>query len=281
MTTSTQEPRLSPTAIQAAGDDLLQQVIDRWRDGTTDVHPIRVAVKRLRAWWRLLTDRDNPTAVRFDHQLRDLNRTLSPLRNARVLAETWQQQVAEASGKLAQAWATISPEMTTWFARLMEPPSVAAENLVAELERFRSGWNRQLPDDVTIATVNHQLGDTYRGCRHRANRLTSNSSSTAVHEFRKRAKRWQYQIECLPATEDKRWRDDVDQLKRLTDLLGWHHDLAALTEGITENVADSSERKSIRRHLRSQQTAILRKALHLSRRVFDDSPRKLRQRIEP
>jgi CHAD domain-containing protein len=202
-----------------------------------DVHQLRVATRRLRAFLRVsrpLVDREWADGLR--DELGWLGRSFGPARDLDVLLERMRGEVA-ALGEDATAAAGL------------------VEALAAERERARADGLAALSDERYFALLDRldaigeppltgadgTLAELFRSELKRARRVFATlgpvSSDDALHEGRIRVKRARYAAELAAHELGKRGERFVEAAKRLQDELGEHQD-AVVAEGRVRAWAD-------------------------------------------
>jgi len=268
--------------VRAAGDDLLGRAEGRLsadRPSAAEIHRTRVAVKRVRALLILIADEEDAATQPLDHRLRDANRALSARRDAGVLLDTFRDLAEHAAVRTFADFTAARPRIDD-IVRQSARAFIPLETLARELAEARQAWN-QLPfaADGWTALAAHVV-ETYRRGRKQFGRLSSESTALAFHELRKRAKLLQYQTEFLQPMQPDRWSELHDDLKKLTDKLGRHHDLEVLADRLTAELPETPSRRRILSALRSRQATLVRKILRRCGGIYDEKPAHLLRHLQ-
>ena len=277
-------PGLSERLIQRAlllTSQVLGRMIDEGDRLTPEgIHSVRVAIKRLRAGWRLLRSvlpADVPAAA--EARLRALHHALAADRARFVRLGTVERlRSASDHSELQALWLSVAAAVQDGSGAEVNPQSTSprrddaelrgtASALIAELigRAFRAesrAW-RELNAQVVGAELLPELRRSYRRAR-RAARAVDLRDAGSCHVWRLRLKRLLHQLELLgiadavPADLRGQWADIAVQLGRLQDL----HDLASHVDALgLPHVA----------------TALFRQRLHVDQRQLQ---RRLRRRGE-
>lgn len=227
--------------------------------GESAVHMVRVCTKKIRAYLHLLK---KPLGkVRFDTTnlvFRDASRTLRTYRETEVLYET----ISYVEGLHDRDFTPGNAERLRLDLRLGEPQSGLDEAL-ASIHNDVHAEREALP----IATLNVKwtyIATALKRTYHRNKNAFANAvrqpNSVNLHEWRKQAKRLEYQIAILQPI----WPKHIDRLKhelaQLTDTLGHIHDLSILKKRLAAlDEAGSTEATKRARHLiRNHRRKLLR-----------------------
>lgn len=205
------------------------------------VHEIRVAVKRLRALWRVAAGvADKKTARRQDKALRLAARSLAGARDLQVMAETldalrdgardYERDAIEAVRPLALASTVEATEPA--------PPEGLATIFQADLYLWRN-LNADVEDQDLIKKG---FGRLYAEGRQQGLEAVVENESALWHRFRKRVKYQLYQLEPL---ENPLEGSDVSlkEFRKLGKLLGGLHDLHVLDEQLRHRKKDCEDKE--------------------------------------
>jgi CHAD domain-containing protein len=197
------------------------------------IHEVRLAVKRLRALWRLVRPHVGaPLATRENATLREAARRLGGVRDEQVIAETLDLLLRHTRGAAARDQGAALRK--SLFAA--GEPGIDFQAALAEgsrVVRASSGVMKVLPwEGWNWASIAPGLGRTYRRASARMRGCAAKRESAAFHEWRKRVKDLQYQLEMAVFT----WpalRGVQERVRDLARLLGEMQDLAVLRERLT------------------------------------------------
>jgi CHAD domain-containing protein len=207
------------------------------RDDTPDaVHRLRVASRRVRSAlraYRPLLERERTDPV--DAGLRDLGRALAPARDAEVLRERIDADLAELPPELAIG--PVRAEATRHFARAEAEARAAALAALdgdgyADLRRTLDGLLADPPLTRRAIRPRLDVRPSQRRLRRAMGRALSSGDETDLHRARKAAKRLRYATE-VAGTKAKR-------LKVLQQALGAHQD-AVVARGALRDLGATAE----------------------------------------
>ncbi len=244
------------------------------------IHKARKHFKKLRAIFRLIRDETGqgyykPSNVFY----RDRGRELAPLRDITSLIEA----VAALEGQFGNQ---VKKATFSNLRELLEAERESAreelvqegdrlEEVVEELRRARQ-WFVSVPvsDDCLADTVKSLRRVYKRGYQRFREAEEGGASPEQMHQWRKRVKYLWYHHRLLKQTWPVVYKAYAKAIKRLSDLLGDHHDFALLEK----KIADLSENLSrdtcrvLRALCRQEQQRLEEEAVALGRRVYAESP---------
>jgi CHAD domain-containing protein len=208
-------------AVIAVIDDL-QQHLQRPEDRQGYIHRIRVNIKRLRAWLRMVRKDARFDWRGCDRRLRDISRRLSPSRDSQVILDSlaWLQKKADAEQRQAldllrsRMRFDLGGEHADW---------PAIKGPLAETVEALRGPAAELDSD---AVLNRGLRNCYkRAVREGRVAFGANGSMEDLHELRKWVKYLYYQVDYVCKVHPGRCGKDKDRFDELGDKLGRIHDL--------------------------------------------------------
>jgi len=201
------------------------------RDDT--VHSIRKRCKKIRALLRLARgdlDGDSEVYKRENVCFRDAARSLSDLRDAAALLETYDMLVVETFGKQCnrQRLQNVREELQAHKQNLTGDKAEVDKRIAVCAETFSQALERvdDWPVGEGFDALAPGLEKTYARGRKAMKQAGKDPSTEAFHEWRKRVKYHRYHVRVLrPVWDDvlNAWRI---QLHDLSDDLGDDHDLA-------------------------------------------------------
>lgn len=220
-------------AVISVIDDL-QQHLQRPEDRPGYIHRIRVNIKRLRAWLRMVSKDARFDWRDCDRRLRDISRRLSPSRDSQVILDTlaWLQKKADAEQRQALDllrsrmrfdlggghidWPAIKGPLAETVEALREP--------VAELD--------------SNAVLYRGLERSYkRAVREGRRAFGKDGSMEDLHELRKWVKYLYYQLDYVCKVHPRGCRKDKDRFDELGDRLGRIHDLELVKDKMAQLTA--------------------------------------------
>lgn len=259
-------------AVTAVIDDLLQQLQNP--EENKAVHRIRVDIKRLRAWLRLVRDGADFDWRRHDKRLRDLARQLSGKRDSQVILDTlqWLEKKAEDEGQ-RQALDRIRSHVRFDPGRHEIDWLAVTDTLVPEMDALREKMEHL--DSVDV--VREGLRRTYKRADKRGDRaFASDGGIEDLHQLRKWVKYLYYQIQFIRDTRQDEYAKAHKRLNELGDKLGRIHDLAI----VRGRVAQLSEKEEclqaaavIERLVDKRMDKLHGRCKRLYRKIFNVPPR--------
>jgi CHAD domain-containing protein len=255
--------------------------------GDAAIHTVRKQSKQARALLRLFKCALGTVSAEEVRFFRDLSRSLSAARDARVVLDVHAMLVGIYGELLDPAiCAGVRNLLLSQFGAVA-PPGAAAlpagyDCLRAELTAVRHRVHAWTADEAEQSSLERGFLRAYRRAR-RAARLASESArSEDLHELRKCAKDYWYQLEFLA----ERWPHAVPRriasARRLTELLGDAHDLAVYRQALSGAPADWNPKAAeLFAALADQRARRLHdEAIGMADEVFAARPKRLAQEIE-
>ena len=234
-------------------------------DRDTGTHEARKALKRLRALLRLVHPHLDAEARRAeDAALRDMGRTLAPLRDARVTIDTL-DAIAPA------ACPALRATLERRHAEASRSVSAASTEAPAEvLSEARTRWAALFPGSVPggFESVAPRIVRTYKRGRRRMRRAAGSSRDRDFHEWRKEVKHLRYQMEALRPWDPGALASRIAHLDELGELLGAEHDLTVLIGFVEPEDGCGDDRAGLLRLLSERRDGMRRVARSLGGEVF-------------
>lgn len=280
-------------SVDAALDTLRQESLD-----DRDIHHARRSLKKARAALRLLRPAWGENRYRMENEaLRDAGRCLSPLRDARVLLDGFEdlsQRVEddEAAASALSGVRTVLEQDLRVARRLMRRPSEPLEHCIGLLEAHRI--RRRVAEAALIERDAPNLGDTrealrdlYRKARRQLERAEapSGSDESVLHEWRKRVKYLLNAVADMRQHLGPRADKLIERTDAIADVLGSEHDLAVLAAKLERApVAGRTARTdaamdALRRLIERRRAKLRRRALAMGRRAYERKPARFLQRV--
>jgi CHAD domain-containing protein len=259
---------------------------DPARDPTTKVHDIRRALKRWRALLRMLRPhlRESGEALRF--QARDLARSLTVARDAQSAIDAF-NDATEACLDLpialpARSLVTIQSrlhalraenERNIWTDEIQQGLS----DYLAAAAWQASHWNL---DALAFSDLADMLTTTYRRARRAMPRNWSEAEGEDLHELRRRVVEHRYQMELIEPIWPRLGRIWVDEAQRLRTRLGKYQDLEMLTAKAAPHQPLARWRSKLTPVIAHRQAEHVEASRRLATRLFAESPKGFRRRLE-
>jgi CHAD domain-containing protein len=269
-------PRIARAQSKKAIEALTKPASSRER-----VHEARTAVKKLRGLLRLVEAALGDRYDRENARLRDLGDTLSQLRDAEVLIQTFDELFERFEEQLGSPLRRVRIRLITRLrsvrARMDLPERLheakaafrkthkRAKKWVPKNGHKGRGWNALVGG----------LGNTYRWGRRAMATAYDDGDDHAFHEWRKAVKYHGYHIRLLADLWPEELNGRREVLERTAELLGQDHDLAVFAETLQNEPRcfDNRRDKDVLLGLITQRQQALRAmARPLGRRLFAEPP---------
>jgi CHAD domain-containing protein len=253
------------------------------------VHEVRTSIKKVRALTKLVRPVAKRPARRAERRLRAVAETLSPMRDAVVLLETYDallDALPPAERRSAALFRRVRDRLAAGLddaARPFESPRWVAK-LESRLRRERRRTKRWGPprDGHDRRTLGRGIKRGYRSARRAFERAYDRRTSPAFHRWRKAVKVHRHQLQLL----ERAWPEQISarsaELDRLGELLGNEHDLALLEEAVPAARGGPSQRQDRAELLgliALRRDALRAEARPLGERLFAERPRAFGRRI--
>jgi len=259
---------------------------DPAREPTVTVHDIRRAMKRWRAFLRMLAPLLGDGTEALREQARDLSRKLTAARDAQSAIDAFQDAV---EAGLEQSAALSAQSLRTIQSRL-EALRAEGERSIWNDERRRemseylanaatqvAGWNFQT---IAFDDVADTLSTTYRRARRAIPRSWDEITAEELHEMRRRVVEHRYQMELIEPAWPRLGRLWVDEAQRLRTRLGKYQDLAVLTLKAGPKQPLARWRSKLMPLIAHRQHEHAGAAKRIAARLFAESPKAFRRRLE-
>jgi CHAD domain-containing protein len=272
---STDTPtRIARRALLAQLDKTIEELGKRRRSDAR-VHNIRKELKRARAALRMLRECIGVTAYRRDNALlRDAARPLTPIRDARVLLQTLEllaPKQAGGRGKFLARFRKLLRGQRRLARRQLRPAELTAAARVLRVIRRRAA---ALPAGRLTNPRSRGLEHAFQKARTAFAVARRRGTNENLHEWRKQTKYFANQLEMILPFGWKQFEKSYEHAKQLADCLGDDHDLAILTEQISEHTqgvdapAVNKDVRDLIAGVERRRKRLQRRALQLGRRLY-------------
>lgn len=264
---------------QEQADRAIAELTDEALDRHESVHQARKRFKKRRGLLRLARFTLEGAYRKENTCYRDLGRKLSDARDATALLETYDHLHETYEGYvLPDAFASLRETLEgrrlavtegeqAWDERLQEVPDGLHE------ARGRIGsW--PLNDD-RFAALGPGLRKTYRRGRKAFHAAYDGPTPANFHEWRKRVQYHWYHVRLLQNTWPPLMKGYRGALKKRSDLLGDHHDLAIFRQTLLEEPRPFGEGRDLQVLLGlvdRRQAELASKAQTIGQRVYHEKP---------
>ncbi len=272
-----------PDSMAAVRDQLLVHVdaaIARLQLGRSmtdvDVHGARKSIKRARAVLRLLqpslTEHDL-TDCKVD--LRTAGRALSAARDARVIADRFDEMLQQADIAPSSINGTASDLLAA--AALHDRSSSGNPGTPATALASVTAARRRLQRASLPGSDWTPLGAGFRSIYKRGRRLmpgkSDSASAEALHEWRKQVKSYWHALEVFMPVRPTQIGRTIGAARRLADLLGENHDLALLADRLRVVQGHPDEPiEALLDAIESRRRLLRRKALRIGAALYAEPP---------
>ena len=270
--------------VRRVAHEQLANAVAGLRDDTADrvtaVHGARKSIKKTRALVRLARPVLPAKARRNENAaLRDAGRLLSGTRDADVLHATLDDLAEREVGRVSQGSIALAHEILDRRAQAGPDadadadtggPAAAAAGALEAVAARVEGWPL---DEADADALREAAVEAYRRGRAALEAVRRDPSIEALHDWRKRVKDLWYHQRLLRDLWPAVLKAQAAETKRLSEDLGDDHDLAVLAEAL----GDDSELGPLIAERRGELQA---HALKLGERVYAESPKAVRRRLE-
>jgi CHAD domain-containing protein len=254
-------------------DDALGQ-LGNGDDPDKSVHEARKDMKKLRAVLRLTRpELGGKRYSRENARFRDAARSLSGVRDAKAMMDAL--DALQAGGLHHSTAGKVRRELERHKASLSRDEE-AIRVAVGELEEARNQvaeWPLERDDWRAIERGLRRMYKRGRRCMRRAE---ADTSTQALHDWRKRTKDLWYHLTLLSESWPAVLEPESDQAHELSNLLGDDHDLAVLWEFATAHGVDSAR---LEEAIEERRAGLQRDAFGLGSRLYAERPRRFTERL--
>jgi hypothetical protein len=267
--------RLVRHELAVASERLLQDHRD-----DDDVHEGRKSVKKVEAVATLL-DQIGFAPPRKDlKRLHGARRTLSRLRDADAVIETFEHLRSRFSHRIPQRTsAVIRTHLTRRKSQLTRPALAAAGSLARAgkaLRKLRRSAKQWAAPSIDLSELPRVLRRSFRASRKAMKRAQTRGRAPDFHDWRKRVKNLWYQLRLVERLVSGLSRR-IEEFKELERTLGEEHNLVVLRTRLSRDRGLRRFTSQVNR-LTAMSTALQeelrRRALVLGTRLHDPSPKK-------
>jgi CHAD domain-containing protein len=272
-----------PGGVAAVRDRLLVHVdaaIARLKHGRSmtdvDVHEARKSLKRARAILRLLQPSlAKGTFTRCKVDLRTAGRALSAARDARVIADRFDEMLRRAGISPSSISGTASEllaEAALVDRRSSRIPGASAAALNGATAARKRLERASLPGN-DWAPLGAEMRDIYRRGRRLVPGKADCASTEALHEWRKQAKSYWHALEVFLPMHPAQIGRTIRAARRLADLLGENHDLALLADRLRAMRGHADEPiQALLDATEARRRQLCRKALKVGTAIYAEPP---------
>lgn len=261
---------LTGRSVSLLVDELILELERVVKSGDAHIHRIRVNIKKLRAWIRLL--KDTPGKMDFketDHYLANTAKIFSCHRDAEIIPETinWLKKKTDNPGKKKELQ-KINQHIS--YRKNLpvfpdEKSSIINKKFLTELKQ------KSIKVDIEYI-IGHGLERTYKKSRRCGKKaFSSNRTLNDLHKFRKWTKYLCYQIEFIQASHPEYYQDEHHLLDKIGKQLGRIHDLDILQQKVNEiknNKDVCTEAKNVNKLIEEHMQKMYERTKDLYKKAF-------------
>ena len=241
------------------------------------VHAVRKELKRARAMLRLMRAGLGERAYCRDNaELREISRSLSGIRDSRVLLDTLRGLSRHRDGGASGGGQTdLCKQLRLEHACARRLMHAEAAVVLRARPVLRAVWDRLGSADSGMyrwSVLEAGLRRVYARARHALRRVHAQPSAENLHELRKQTKYLWHQLQALAPVRDRRNGACAETTRRLSDLLGDDHNLALLRRKANETPLKPGARQRLLARIDAERARRIRQALALAARTYRDPP---------
>jgi CHAD domain-containing protein len=286
-----EKPALQPglavgEALRAVARDILSEaraaIEDPAHSDAVAVHEFRRAMKRWRAFLRMLEPFLDGDGQRLRTEARDLARALGGARDAQSALDALNDLVKHGSVLSARSLATIRGRIEALRQRA-ETNVLTGDmrlRLTGALNQAENAVERWPLHTLTFANVADRLVRGFRSARGALPRSWADAEPEDLHELRKRIVNHRYQMETIAPLWPRFGRMWVGEAQRLRDRLGRHQDLTLLTRLMQPHQPLAPWRSRLAPAVAQRMKDHVAAARRIASRLFVEKPGAFRRRLD-
>jgi CHAD domain-containing protein len=245
------------------------------------VHDFRRAMKRWRAYLRLVEPFIGEDGHGLRMEARDLARELGGARDAQsaldALSDLEKHGLALSARAVAGVRARIEDIRRNVEAATLEPAMRGRlRDALDHAEARIALWPLHV---VTFTDIADQLARYYRRARQELPEAWPDASAEALHELRKDVVTHRYQMEIVEPLWPRHVRMWIGEAQRLRDRLGRHQDLLVLARMTGPHQPLARMRSRLMSAIAERQATHIAAARRIAARLFVDRPGAFRRRL--
>jgi CHAD domain-containing protein len=245
------------------------------------VHDFRKAIKRWRAFLRLMASHLSADARSLELAARESARKLGRARDLRAMLDAIEDLPG---GKSRPDHAVLAGARRHIAALLAEAATAQADMPLREAPGQEVLlWQQQVShwdfSAIDFDAFSKALAEGYRRARKAAPEQLSTADDEAIHRFRKRVIDHRYQMELIRSLWPRTAKRRIDDAQRLRDELGQHRDLALLRTMTARDKPLHEYADTLLPAIGKRQKIHLSRAGKLASRLFAERPREFRAQI--
>ncbi len=272
-----------PDTLRAVAHDILAEgrAAIANPDGAVAVHGFRKAMKRWRAFLRLLQPYLGDEGRRMRLEAAELARGLAGARDARTALDAL-ADLGKGEQKLSpRSFATITARLE-WLRVEAEGNSLTPETrgrIDAVLAATDASVKFGPLATLSYKTIARELADGYRRARDASPREWRSADPETLHDLRKRVVVHRYQMEIIEPLWPRFGQFWVGETQRLRERLGHHQDLIIFAQLAAPHQPLARWRSRLAPLVVARRADHVHAAARIAARLFADSPKAFRRRL--
>ena len=250
------------------------------------VHQVRKRCKKIRGVIRLVRPRFEEI-YRFENAwFRDAARTLSYLRDAEAMIETYDDLMKVFDEQIDRsAFASVRRALTLRRRHIAEDRLDLEERLekfLAAMREARARVDAWPLEAEGFDGIDAGLSKTYRRGRKAMMLAYREPSTEQFHEWRKRVKYYRYHTRLLRDLWKPVMKKYYSEVKELSDILGDDHDLAVFRQTLLDNPQEFGGKRDIQALvglIDRRRAQLQAQARPLGERIYAEKPKRLARRL--
>lgn len=246
------------------------------------IHDFRKAIKRWRAFLRLVEPEFGDGARNLRRAARDSAKDLNAMRDLRACLDALEDAGKDRDAPGERALTEMRGVIEALLARQGGDPTDALDRqgLVRRVSEWLNAISYWDFSRIAFAQVLDALTRGYRRARHAMPKDWRHVDDEALHEFRRRIIDHRYQLEFAGALWPDAAKIEFEKTQYLREILGNHRDLALLARLTGPHQPLARFRAKIAPTIARRQKEHLAHAARIAARAFDSKPRKFRADME-
>lgn len=245
------------------------------------IHGVRTAMKRWRAYLRLLEPFLGEHGVQLRLEARDLARGLAGARDAQsaldALDDLGEDYVPFSENSLATIKARIDALRSSAESATLK--AGAREQLASGFALTLDAVDRWALDHVKFADLAESFTEGYRRAQEAMPHDWTSAEIEALHRLRQRVVIHRYQMELVKPLWPRLGRIWTQEAQRLRDRLGRHHDLFVLTSLSAPHQPLARWRSRLAPAIAARQADHIEAAMRQAGRLFAEKPKAFNRRL--
>ena len=262
-------------------DLALDYVTNPAYDTDIAIHEMRRCLKRLRALLRLAQEVVGETIYDRDNRyLRRLGQRLAALRDVSAMQQTLLTLQKNAAATLTdKTWKRIKQELQGRQQAQREKKALTIVATKLSLARSRiANWPLELADNTTLQKA---MRKSYRRGRRAMKEALAQPQAENLHEWRKQVNHLRHQVQILQTLKIVVLKKTLKASRALAQTLGLHHDLAVLSQRLSQfkTAGRETELNKLVQLVQAEQASAQTKAAKLGHQLYRTSSKAFLQAL--